>query len=415
MHQYLSRRLTRRGRWVLISSAVLTLALGSTSGGFAATPRHHPSSALGGRATTTRDVGQRGQLVATATLSEDDVWSVGGTDQPGHSHGGTLIEHWDGHRWRRVKSPNVRGAEVSSLNSISAVSPDDIWVSGGGADESGAVVNLMEHWDGHTWKAVDAPNNPASDINYLQSVSADSTGDAWAAADYVNAEGVWIPYAEHWNGHDWSIVSVPQPGGSLQTFLTGVVAIAPDDAWIVGQCIDSQGVPVTLTEHWNGTEWTVVSSPNPQGVQASGLSAADASTSGDVWAAGNSTTSAGRTKTLVEHWNGTEWSLVPSPNPQGGGGSTLDAITAGGSDATWAVGETQQNSGVEHTLILRWTGSEWVVVPSPNVEKAQASSLTGVSSTSATNAWATGSSYAKSGAAATLNLAWNGRHWKISG
>lgn len=352
--------------------------------------------------------------MATAALSASDVWSVGGTDQPGQSNGDTLIEHWDGHTWSRVKSPNSPGSEVSSLDSITAISADDIWASGTGAAADGSVYGLMEHWDGTRWRAVDVPKNPASNVNYLQAVSAATTSDVWVAADYVNAEGVWIPYAEHWDGHVWSIVAVPQLPGSLQTFLTGVATVSADDAWVVGQVIDSSGTPVTLAEHWNGTKWEVVSTPNPAQAQASGFSAVDATSGGNVWAVGNATTSAGTDLTLVEHWNGKKWTLLPSPNGKGGGGSVLAAVSAVHGNDAWAVGESQQNSGRERTLIEHWDGREWAMVAGPDVGGAQATTLTGVSASSSKDAWATGSSYTSAGVASVLDLRWNGRKWRIS-
>src|SRR5581483_5666690 len=104
----------------------------------------------------------------------------------------------------------------------------------------------------------------------------------------------------------------------------------------------------------------------------------------------------------VEHWDGTTWSVVASPNPKGGLGATLASVSQyAGAPDVWAVGEYQLNSGRERTLIEHWDGSGWAIVPSPNL-KGQESALDGVSATSPGNAWATGTSETKAGAASGL-------------
>src|SRR5262252_9918518 len=60
--------------------------------------------------------------------------------------------------------------------------------------------------------------------------------------------------------------------------------------------------------------WVVRPSPS----KGSATLHAVAATSGtDVWAVG-SYNSAGAYKTLIEHWNGTRWTIVPSANPASG-------------------------------------------------------------------------------------------------
>ena len=93
--------LSRLGLGVGISGVVL---LGAAAGA-AAVPRHAVAGApVAGEAASIQSLA--GQLVSTAAVSPNDVWSVGGTDQPGHSNGKTLVEHWNGRSWTRVKSAN---------------------------------------------------------------------------------------------------------------------------------------------------------------------------------------------------------------------------------------------------------------------------------------------------------------------
>ena len=69
----------------------------------------------------------------------------------------------------------------------------------------------------------------------------------------------------------------------------------------------------TLVERWNGTSWSIVTSPNPSGATFAVLSGVSCPSTTSCYAVGESALD----KTLVEHWNGTSWSIVASPNPSG--------------------------------------------------------------------------------------------------
>jgi hypothetical protein len=92
---------------------------------------------------------------------------------------------------------------------------------------------------------------------------------------------------EHWDGTSWSFVSSPNPTKSpgLDSFLNGIAAISANDIWAVGLVFTSLGGQATLTEHWDGTSWKIINSPNPGNFQ-DGLSGATALSDGTVAAVG---------------------------------------------------------------------------------------------------------------------------------
>ena len=59
--------------------------------------------------------------------------------------------------------------------------------------------------------------------------------------------------------------------------------------------------------------------------------------------------------------------MVPSPSPTGQPGSNLDAVAGTGANNAWAVGVISINNGKNGvaTLIERWNGTAWTVTPSP--------------------------------------------------
>jgi hypothetical protein len=105
--------------------------------------------------------------------------------------------------------------------------------------------------------------------------------------------------------------------------LEGVKALAPNNVWAVGyytKDVNSTRPALTLIEHYDGTSWKIVPSPNvgPNSVyQSNQLYGITAVSANDVWAFGSyfAQSGSGEQGTLVEHWDGTSWKIVPSPNP----------------------------------------------------------------------------------------------------
>jgi hypothetical protein len=102
-------------------------------------------------------------------------------------------------------------------------------------------------------------------------------------------------------------------------------------------------------------------------------------------------------KTLILRWNGTTWKRVLSPNPAGS--SALDRVTATSAGNAWAVGTTGRKP-----LIVHWNGTAWKAVHSPSLRGT--GELIGVTATSARNAWAVGNTGPVLAAAASPGTAW---------
>ena len=304
-------------------------------------------------------------LQGVAAVAADDAWAVGGYGEA-ITQSQTLIEHWNGSAWSQVAAPPITTG-ANGLLAVSAVAAGDVWAVGSAANFLGAPQTLTEHWNGSAWSVVNSPNGIALGINVLSSVSARAANDVWAAGFYMDLNGLSHPLIEHWNGSVWSVATSP-PSGSGDNALRGIVALAADDAWAVGSAANASSVPETLIEHWNGSTWSIVSSPN-QGTGGNVLQAVSAVAADDVWAAGFSGSGAG-SQTLVLHWNGTTWSIVPSPN-NGTGANTLYGIAALAAEDVWAVGSYADAANISRTLALHYTAA--CTTPTPTATVAAAS------------------------------------------
>src|SRR4051812_17379211 len=108
-----------------------------------------------------------------------------------------------------------------------------------------------------------------------------------------------------------------------------------------------------------GASFSVV--PSPTAFSQSSLNAVSASSASEAWAVGYLCCS-GRNfgqGTLTEHWNGSSWTIVPSPDTRFFD-EVLNGVAALAPNNAWAVGEIKQGgyrSG--NPLILHWDGVAW--------------------------------------------------------
>lgn len=202
-----------------------------------------------------------GHFLGVSAVSATDAWAVGGTSWENPSQ--TLAEHWNGSSWTKVPTPIQGGSAL--FNAVAATFASNAWAVGSigpGPGDPAVESPLIEHWDGTAWSA--QPFAVPTDGGQFTAVAATSADDAWAVG-YTGAtsEGTGqTTMIEHWDGSGWTQVSSPDPAGSA-SILSGVTAIRPDDAWAVGHTLTSSGVDQSLTMHWDGSTWTVVPSPDP--------------------------------------------------------------------------------------------------------------------------------------------------------
>ena len=107
---------------------------------------------------------------------------------------------------------------------------------------------------------------------------------------------------------------------------------------------------------------------------------------------------------------------MPSPTPglRNGGGQLTGVSSLTGSDA-WASGLFHTNGGGEGTLLLHWNGTSWTRVPSPSPSPggpAGGSFLNGVDLVATSDVWSAGGTvFDSTGNERTLLLHWNGMAW----
>jgi hypothetical protein len=250
------------------------------------------------------------------------------------------------------------------------------------------------------WRIVSSPS-PSEQGNYLTSVASLAPDDVWAVGAWYRPIATPGTLTEHWNGSSWAVVPSPDATQGYNE-LYGVDGVASNDVWAVGyHNIAEWGSEKTMTLHWDGSAWTIVPSAD-LGTQANILEDVEAISSSDVWAVGFGNNSGGNTgRAIAEHWTGSRWKLVRPPSP--GPGSFLAAVSAASSTDIWAVG-----GRTGHTLIEHYDGEAWTIVPSP--AGGVDGELLAVTARASDDVWASGTDEATG---STLMLHWDGSAWSV--
>ena len=274
------------------------------------------------------------------------------------------------------------------------------------------------------WNIVVSPNTDPSQSNLFMDATCSNAWSCWAVGGVIpSLGGNSQPDAliDSWNGSAWSVESDPVPPEPTPPCSGAWTCVVASDCWAVGgqEPNGSQG-PQTLAEHWDGSTWSVVPTPAVDGY----LFSVTCSASADCWAVGDSNDGQGNPLNgIIYHWNGSAWSQIAAP-PSGQTYDQLESVTCTNSSDCWAVGSAGPNQiqynflpGIAPTvvganaLIEHWDGSTWSVVTNNNSPGSD-QYLTAVTCTESTNCWTVGSTMDSNGnPSSSLVEHWDGSTW----
>jgi hypothetical protein len=299
-------------------------------------------------------------LQAASASSTTDIWAVG-----------QATIHYDGSKWTAFPAPMIKGDNTSFLGGVVDISPTLAWAGGTVGIGEGNPGQVIEQWNGTAWKVFPGPTFAKGEEPSIKAMTATSANDVWAIGSLLSSNEEQLSYLfEHWNGTAWTATTLL----SGDSFLFGASADAANDVWAVGFNGPENDNSKTLALHYDGTSWKGAKTPSV-GNGANQLNGVLALAPNDVWAVGFSTPEPPPTEdatlTLIEHFDGTSWTVVPSPNvgPKSIYQSNrLFGLTANSPTDIWAFGSYFAASGSENqmTLLLHWDGASWTVAPSPN-------------------------------------------------
>jgi hypothetical protein len=325
-----------------------------------------------------------------------------GRYQNSSGHDVTLAEKWNGTTWSVQKTPNPVGATSGNLDAVFCTAADacEAVGSSNSANDLFVGVTLAEVWNGTKWSIQTTPK-PSTGTSSLNSLSCTAANACEAVGDYYRSQ--WFTLAEVWNGTKWSIQKTPkfaQVTGNTPLELSGVSCTAANACEAVGWYLKNLDY-VPVAEKWNGTTWTVQTTPKPTGTTSSPLYGVSCTAANACEAVGQRVDGTNPNGvTLAEVWDRTKWSIQTAPRPARTGQSSLDAVSCTTAHACEAVG-SDDYPDVVSTLAEVWNGIAWSVQTTPNPGPAE-SFLYGVSCTAANACEAVGYYPNSSGTLVTL-------------
>jgi hypothetical protein len=194
------------------------------------------------------------------------------------------------------------------------------------------------------------PNPSGATFSELDDLSCTTASACIAVGTYGISPDTVVTLAEDWNGTSWTVQSTPNPSGATESDLAGVSCSWATACTAVGYYQDNSLTPETLAEVWNGTSWNVQTTPNPNGATDSYLFGVSCISATACTAVGQYDNSSDTDVTLAEVWNGTSWTVQSTPNPSLATDSELDAVSCSTATACTAVGDEQYISGTVETL-----------------------------------------------------------------
>ena len=305
--------------------------------------------------------------------------------------------------WNIVSSPNTSTTQDNELYGVGCASSSECWAVGfyytGSYDQT-----LIEEWNGTGWSIVPSPNTSTTETNQLGRVSCTSTTFCMAVGLYYTGSYDQT-LIEEWNGTSWSIVTSPNTSTTETNQLSDVTCVSSSDCWAVGHS-NNGSLNQTLVEQWNGSTWAIIASPSP-GTGDNGLTGVTCVTASDCWAVGNYDTS--QYFPLALQYNGSSWSQVSTPSVS----STLNAlndVSCVGTSFCFAVGQEYTSGSYYQTVTEEWNGTTWVVIASPNQGSGDNVPL---SVTCVTTSDCSAVGFYTSTSRQPLALGWNGTAWSI--
>ena len=217
----------------------------------------------------------RGYLMSVTCTGASSCLAVGTDVDAKQNPLAGIIYSWNGSQWSQ-SSPQAPGQPYSGFDSVTCAGTADCWAAGfAGPDQiqynfvPGVAPNvtgssaLVEHWNGTQWSVTPAPAATSPEGQYLSSITCSSTSDCWATGATMDPQGnPYLTLVDHWDGSAW--VTVPSPNPSTNgDLLTTVTCIDPSECWAAGASgWNNNGSPVPFIESWNGSAWSVEPSPN---------------------------------------------------------------------------------------------------------------------------------------------------------
>jgi hypothetical protein len=286
----------------------------------------------------------------------------------------TLALAWNGTTWALQMTPNVSTDETNLLYDVSCVSAS-FCVAVGRSFDGTADRTLAMVWNGTTWALQTTPNigSGVGDDNELEGVSCVSASFCVAVGNYYTGTSVHT-LAMVWNGSTWTLQSSPNTYVGNDNYLNAISCLSTSFCVATGAADNGTNYE-TLAMVWNGSTWTLQSSPNVGTGQSNRLEGVSCVSESFCVAAGDYRIP-GFYRTMAMVWDGATWALQSTPNI-GALSNEIDGVSCASASLCVMVGY-HDDGAADGTTAIVWDGSAWTVQSTPNAVVDQNNHLNAV-------------------------------------
>jgi hypothetical protein len=279
---------------------------------------------------------------STITLTGVSCVSASFCEASGSNNNGSaaFAEKWNGTAWQHQSAPGAGG-----LAAVSCVSASFCEAVGTKATKTGTGP-LAETWNGTAWSTQAIPAPAGASLSAATGVSCTSA----ALCEAVGTYNENTAFAAIWNGSSWKLQTVPSPTGAIATVLSGVSCPAAGACEATGLQESSSGSG-PLAEVWNGTAWAAQATPLPAGSVAGSLAGVSCTSAGACTAAGYYYNASETELSLAEVWNGTSWTVQSTPSPGPADSPSFTGVSCGAAGACTAVGSALDRGESENATL----------------------------------------------------------------
>lgn len=241
-----------------------------------------------------------------------------------------LADVWNGSTWTTSTTALPGGATDDFLYAVSCPTTTTC-VAVGDQITSSHALTLAEKWNGTTWSVTTTQNASGSTSDFLYGVSCSSTTACLTVGTSVSSSGS-NGMSETYNGTSWgSAVTTPGAGVSAVSCVSGTFCLA----------VGYDGFSGPLAAIWNGTSWSTTSALKPGDADSASLDGVSCVSATACTAVGSSSVGGYLAYTVAEQWNGTDWSLDTTPNAHGATATYLEDVSCAAASTCRAVGEDE--------------------------------------------------------------------------
>ncbi len=293
-----------------------------------------------------------------------------------------LAYRWNGTSWSQQSAAKKSGATHTGLVGVDCPSETRCLAVGFHRSSEGPSV-LAEIWNENKWSVQSTPVPAEATSSEFTAIGCNNTAECKAVGS-ATIGGVKTAIAEKWNSPTWTLQTVPIPEGAKSSQLEGVDCLWSNFCVAVGRYTTSGGAIKSLALFWNGTEWKNQALTDPEGALQTSLRDVSCTPSPNrCTVVGDWRNKANAQVTLAYRFNGTTWTLQSTPSAPGSSSSVFQEVSCSTETACTAVGVWHEPSGESfegfRTLAAKWDGSSWSIQGTPNPANALLSSLLGVS------------------------------------